>query len=87
MRVYWVILRVQDVTAEELKVFFETLTGVQVSEVSIARDNADLVSLSVQRGNIVRRLEILEEEISIGKDKVRVGVRAWFNIELGYLLH
>jgi hypothetical protein len=52
-----------------LKSHFETLTGCQVAEVSIARDNAELVRLSIKRGQIVRKLEVLEEEILIAQSK------------------
>jgi hypothetical protein len=48
----------QDTTSDELKDFFETQTGCEVAEVSIARDNARLVTLSINRGKLVRKLEV-----------------------------
>lgn len=51
-------MRAQDATSDELKAFFEAQTGCEVAEVSIARDNAKLVTLSINRGKLVRRLEV-----------------------------
>ena len=59
----------QDTTQEELFQFFERITGCVVAEVSIARDNAALVTLSIKRGQIVKKMEVLDEEIAIETDK------------------
>ena len=53
----------QDATSDELKDFFETQTGCEVAEVSIARDNARLVTLSINRGKLVRKLEVCAARI------------------------
>ena len=57
----------EDVTEDAVKKHFETVTGAKVAEVSLARDCASLVQLFINRGKVVKKLEVVEDTMAMYK--------------------
>jgi hypothetical protein len=62
----------QNVTIEAITEFFEKVCQSDVADVSIARDNTQLVNLLIKHGSLKRQLEVIDDTISERVARVRM---------------